>query len=459
MATVKILLAGRLSQSHDKSTSLERQETKGRTWARGQEDARVVGWVADDGVSGSVSPFDRDALGPWLTDNPPKPFDVLAATKLDRIGRSARDILELAEWLSRRGKRLVFIDDKIDTDGPFGKFFLTVMAAIAELERALIMERTRDARAKLVADGYWIGGQVAWGYKVIPDGPHKRVVVDEDVRDLVVQAFEWAADGRNPAWISRELQRLGVDTPRGGEAWSRKTVAVLLERDLYIGLGDVPAIVDPDLFARAGKKLSAAKHGRAARATSGHWAGTVFCAECGGKLWSRNEKRRGRVYYCQHKHGKDIREDLLDDVAKAEFISAFGKEPVVDIIVHPDTTASEVALCRAKLDRVNERLRTADGPDRAAIRTERDAIETELDELESRPPREGRTERIPTGETWEQRADRMDAPELADEIQQRGFTFGVRLLSIKPLDLEISVTEHSPVPAPEAVAYLEQQSD
>jgi DNA invertase Pin-like site-specific DNA recombinase len=439
---MRILASGRLSQARDGSTSLERQEEgcRGRAPAYGE----VIAWTADDGISGAVSPFDRPALGPWLTDNPPEPWDILMAWKLDRVSRSARDALELAEWLSARGKRLVTVQDNIDTGGLGGKLLLTILAAVAELEREMIAERTAGARAALVAAGYWNGGQIPWGYTVVEDGAHKRIVIDEGTRGHVVQAFEWAAEGRNPAWIARQLQAKGLRPPRGGESWSRKTVAVLLERDLYIGLGHVPAIVDPELFLRAGERLAEAKTGRAARATSGHWSGVVFCAVCGGKMWTRNEARRGRVYYCQTKgHTIDIREDVIDEAALIEFVSAYGSEPVVNVVVHPDTTASEIALTRAKLDRVNDALRTASAADKGPLRAERTALEDTIDELEAQPPKADRIEHLPTGETWQQRAESLPPVELADEMKLRGFRFGIRLVSRKPFELQISfIGEH-----------------
>ena len=73
--------------------------------------------------------------------------DVVVATRLDRLARSTRDLLDLAESLNRAGAGLRSLAEPwADTTSPAGKMVLTVFAGIAEFERALIAERTRSGR-------------------------------------------------------------------------------------------------------------------------------------------------------------------------------------------------------------------------------------------------------------------------------------------------------------------------
>lgn len=70
--------------------------------------------------------------------------DVLVITKLDRLGRSVRNLIDLAETLQERGIGLRVLHQGIDTTTPAGRMFFHVLAALAEFEAALISERTLD---------------------------------------------------------------------------------------------------------------------------------------------------------------------------------------------------------------------------------------------------------------------------------------------------------------------------
>lgn len=71
-----------------------------------------------------------------------RPGDTLIVWKLDRLGRSVRQLVEFAAQLQNLGIHLASLTDGIDTATPAGRFFFHVMAALAEMERDLIRERT-----------------------------------------------------------------------------------------------------------------------------------------------------------------------------------------------------------------------------------------------------------------------------------------------------------------------------
>jgi hypothetical protein len=70
--------------------------------------------------------------------------DALVVVRLDRVARSTRELLEIAQGLEERGIDLVVLDQAIDTATPAGKLMFSVLAAIAQFERDLIRERTMD---------------------------------------------------------------------------------------------------------------------------------------------------------------------------------------------------------------------------------------------------------------------------------------------------------------------------
>jgi DNA invertase Pin-like site-specific DNA recombinase len=70
--------------------------------------------------------------------------DVLVIVRLDRIGRSVKNLIEVVGSLGERGVDLLVLDQAIDTTTPSGKFMFHVLASLAEFERDLIRERTMD---------------------------------------------------------------------------------------------------------------------------------------------------------------------------------------------------------------------------------------------------------------------------------------------------------------------------
>ncbi|WP_406730877.1 recombinase family protein [Streptomyces sp. NBC_01794] len=86
--------------------------------------------------------------------------DEFVITKLDRLGRSLKNLIELSERLRDQGVNLVVLDQKIDTSTPSGRMFFHILGAVAEFERAMTVERTHDGLAAARARGR-VGGRKA----------------------------------------------------------------------------------------------------------------------------------------------------------------------------------------------------------------------------------------------------------------------------------------------------------
>ncbi len=128
--------------------------------------------------------------------------DTLVAVRLDRIGRSVRNLLEVADDLEKRGVNLILIDQGIDTRTPMGRMLFTILGAIAQFERDLIIERTNDGLAATTARGR-NGGRPAR--------------LNEDHAEL---ARRWRGEGVSVKEIGVRLGRMTKD----GKPVSRQTV-------------------------------------------------------------------------------------------------------------------------------------------------------------------------------------------------------------------------------------------
>lgn len=103
------------------------------------------------GAAGTPRPV-RDALLAKLGEG-----DRLVVWKLDRLGRSTVEVLNIIEGLKRRGVQLVSITDSLDTATPQGMLTLTILAAMAQYERELIAERTKAGIEAARARGTHVG--------------------------------------------------------------------------------------------------------------------------------------------------------------------------------------------------------------------------------------------------------------------------------------------------------------
>lgn len=169
----------------------------------------LVAEVTDEGVSGSVPAGARPGVLEAMALLHAGEADTLIASKLDRLGRSAYDVLGLAGQAEREGWQLVVLDLGLDTSTPVGRFTLTILAAVAELERNLIRQRTREALAAKKARGEPVG---------------RPVEVDPAA---VARARALRATPMTLRAVAEAMDREGWPTARGGGSWSASTVGWL----------------------------------------------------------------------------------------------------------------------------------------------------------------------------------------------------------------------------------------
>jgi DNA invertase Pin-like site-specific DNA recombinase len=108
-----------------------------------------------DVISGAKSK--RPGLDSLMSDARRRRFDVVLVAAFDRIARNVRHFLEVLDELNHLNIQFISLRENIDTGGPLGRAMLTIIGAIAELERSLIVERVRAGMRRAKLEGRRIG--------------------------------------------------------------------------------------------------------------------------------------------------------------------------------------------------------------------------------------------------------------------------------------------------------------
>jgi DNA invertase Pin-like site-specific DNA recombinase len=143
----------------------------------------------------------------------------LVVAKLDRLARNVSFLLKLID----SGVEVLFADLP-ELNGAMGRFMLTTMASVAELEAGLISERTKAALKAAKARGVKLGRH---GAEVL--APQYRAEARQRAQELQPIIAELKSKGLSMAKIAAELKKRKVATPRGGE-WDHSSVRNVLKR-------------------------------------------------------------------------------------------------------------------------------------------------------------------------------------------------------------------------------------
>jgi len=144
----RVAIYARVSTAnHGQDVTLQTGELEQFAGARGWH---VAGVYIDQGVSGSKD--SRPELNRLMADAHKRRFDVVCVWRFDRFARSVSHLLRALETFKALGIDFVSFSEQMDTSTPAGKMIFTVLGAVAELERSLIVERVRaglrNARVK-----------------------------------------------------------------------------------------------------------------------------------------------------------------------------------------------------------------------------------------------------------------------------------------------------------------------
>jgi len=209
-------------------TSLKSQEDQIRAYAA-MKGIDLVAVMVDAGVSGGKPLAERPEGSRLAEMVEAGEIQGVVITKLDRGFRSASDCLNNVEAWEQRKVSLHILNlggTTIDTSTPTGKFFITVMAGAAELERNMIRERCNEGRKIRRAQGYRVG-EIPFGFSLAADG--KALVECGAEQEAITLALDLRAQGYSASGIATELNRRGIRTKKGS-TWTHKQVVRLLKR-------------------------------------------------------------------------------------------------------------------------------------------------------------------------------------------------------------------------------------
>lgn len=209
-------------QANDNRSSLQVQTDVIEGFARTRGiDKWGVQIYTDAGVSGAVKLRKREGGAKLLEDM--KQGDIVIASKLDRMFRSASDAIDMFDVFKEKGVELVLFDISHEpVSAGVGKLIMTILAAVADMERIRIKERTADGRRAKKAKGGLVG-EVPFGFSKVGKGREAVLVPNETeirARTLMNDFFQ---RGAGYTEIAKLLTEQGLQS-RAGKPFDRGTI-------------------------------------------------------------------------------------------------------------------------------------------------------------------------------------------------------------------------------------------
>lgn len=182
--------------NHGQDVTMQTRELREYCERRGWT---VAGEYVDIGISGSKEK--RPELDRLMTDAHRRRFDVVAVWRFDRFARSVSHLLRALDTFKAQGIDFVSYSEQMDTSTPTGKMIFTVLGAVAELERSLIVERVKAGLRNARAKGKHLG--------------RPRSIVDAGkIARLRAQGVSWRKIARQAGCSTRTARRAGQKPPR-----------------------------------------------------------------------------------------------------------------------------------------------------------------------------------------------------------------------------------------------------
>lgn len=206
---------------------VQRERCRAQAIAKGWQ---IVNEYGDEGISGTKDETQRPGLSALLQSAENDEIDAVIVLALDRLGRKTSIVLSLVDKLTARDVALVSCKESLDTSTPQGQFVLTMFAALAQLERDTIIERTTAGRNLRGRRDGERGGRLPLGYVRDDD----VIAIDPTWASVVRRVFDMRTAGHTLQNIADRLS--DTSCIRSGAKWYPSTVrSILKSRELYLG--------------------------------------------------------------------------------------------------------------------------------------------------------------------------------------------------------------------------------
>lgn len=320
--------------------SLDAQKSRLEKYALGN-DYKIVGEYCDAGKSGK-NLEGRPDFRRMLDDIESGKDDVsfVLVFKLSRFGRNAADVLSSLQVMQSYGVNLICVEDGIDSSKDSGKLMISVLSAVAEIERENISVQTMEGRKQKAREGRWNGGFAPYGYELINGELH----ITEDEAEIIRLIYEkfittnmglgGVADWLNNNGYKKKLRQNNkyehftvhfvkgvIDNPVycGKIAFGRRKTEkikgtvneshVVKSEDYMLNDGIHEAIVSEETWNIAHAKREKTGHTNPKLYSLEHehiLTGIIKCPICGGSMSGNFSRRHGKdkyerfYYHCKH---------------------------------------------------------------------------------------------------------------------------------------------------------------
>jgi len=348
----------------------------------------------DEGYSGTW--LDRPALDELRDHAREGRFDVVVVLCPDRLARRYAYQVLLLEELKRTGIEVCFCERPI-SDTPDDQLLMQIQGAIAEYERAKLLERCRRGRLHRARQGELAPPSTPYGYTYSARkyGGDGQIRIDEEEAAMVRQAFAWyAEEGASLLSLVKKLNASPWRTRHGKKEWNSTTVRAILECEWYIGRAyynriknrvrertreeiaqgaprrivkterprsewitvEVPRIVDDALFERVQQRIQENRHfaeRRLKRKRTYLLRGLLKCGMCGYAYLGMTQPNRGpdrpgfRYYRCSVRYEAErvlngITERCTNQILRGDGVDEVVWTTVRDLLLKSDVLAEHL---------------------------------------------------------------------------------------------------------------------